>query len=578
MRKSLIVRIAIVIVFLGLGLLPNVQAQSDAGLVAEWHFDEGSGTILRDSSGNGNDGTIYGATWVDGKSGKALSFDGKDDYVDCGTSSTLRPIPITIMAWIKTESADETIVGKWPNNDGSGGYSIKVLPNGLVQWATVDTSASAAIYVHANKIVNDGFWHHFAVAQQGTTARMYIDGELIATGSARENFATNEPLRVGIHRRDSRFWTPFNGLIDEVRIYNRALTAEEIKAHYDEVMAPTPAVPPTQKPTVSTVSNQGLVAAWDFDEGSGAILKDSSGNGNDGTIYGATWVDGKSGKALSFDGKDDYVDCGNDASLKLTDFSIEAWVKAEGGTGSDGIISKTSATKVNYELIFANDIKCQIYDGINYHQVKTRPFQNEWYHVVCTRDSSKGSSQQLTLYVNGVQDSTSIHTVGNPQNIDVTEPVYIGFDVYQGNRYFNGFIDEVRIYNRALTAEEIKAQYETPGASAPPSSTVTSTPSSAISYPSTVEAPTATPSAEAQAKDSNLMLYGLIGAIGVVGVVIAVKVGGNVASKARERKEGKMQEQREREEISETLEEWKKEGYKIDDPELDDMMKGGKKK
>ena len=64
------------------GLSGGVQAQCDEGLVAEWHFDEGAGSILKDSSGNGNDGVIYGATWVDGKYGEALSFDGVDDNLE----------------------------------------------------------------------------------------------------------------------------------------------------------------------------------------------------------------------------------------------------------------------------------------------------------------------------------------------------------------------------------------------------------------------------------------------------------------------------------------------------------------
>ena len=64
------------------GAIAGVQAQSDEGLVAEWHFDEGAGSVVEDSSGNGNDGVIYGATWVEGKFGKALSFDGVDDNLE----------------------------------------------------------------------------------------------------------------------------------------------------------------------------------------------------------------------------------------------------------------------------------------------------------------------------------------------------------------------------------------------------------------------------------------------------------------------------------------------------------------
>ena len=94
------------------GMAGGVQAQSDEGLVAEWHFDEGSGSVVKDISGNGNNGTIYGATWVDGKFGKALSFDGMDDYVEI-TYGSLSPIGslsyFTTEAWIKT--SDTSSIG-----------------------------------------------------------------------------------------------------------------------------------------------------------------------------------------------------------------------------------------------------------------------------------------------------------------------------------------------------------------------------------------------------------------------------------------------------------------------------------
>lgn len=78
-KMKMLAGILLVLVLAGLSAI--VQAQSDEGLVAEWHFDEGSGTIAKDESGSGNDGAIYGAKWVEGKFGKALEFDGVDDYV-----------------------------------------------------------------------------------------------------------------------------------------------------------------------------------------------------------------------------------------------------------------------------------------------------------------------------------------------------------------------------------------------------------------------------------------------------------------------------------------------------------------
>jgi hypothetical protein len=96
--------IGILIVITVLSIMPaGVQAQSDDGLVAEWHFDEGEGSVLKDSSGNGNDGVIYGAIWVDGKYGGALSFDGVDDYVEVPDAPQLSGggKDLTIEAWIK---------------------------------------------------------------------------------------------------------------------------------------------------------------------------------------------------------------------------------------------------------------------------------------------------------------------------------------------------------------------------------------------------------------------------------------------------------------------------------------------
>ena len=88
------------------GLPSGVQAQSDDGLVAEWHFDEGAGSVLVDSSGNGNDGVIYGAKWVDGKFGSALSFDGVDDYAEILRTNIVKPEnSVTISAWVKAQSS-----------------------------------------------------------------------------------------------------------------------------------------------------------------------------------------------------------------------------------------------------------------------------------------------------------------------------------------------------------------------------------------------------------------------------------------------------------------------------------------
>ncbi|MDP3103730.1 MAG: LamG-like jellyroll fold domain-containing protein [Candidatus Methanoperedens sp.] len=226
-------KIIVIAILLTLALLVPVQAQED-GLVAEWHFDEGAGNVVKDSSGNGNDGTIYGATWVDGKFGKALSFDGVDDYVEILKSvSILGASPRTLEFWayVNEITVHPHIIG-WGDQTG------------------INTNFKAAIYSVSGgsgtwflwgsgggNDLNTGFpvenkkWLHHVITFDGVKAEWFINGRTIGTFTHIYN-TKGTSLEIGI---GTLVGNPFNGLIDEVRIYNRALSAEEIKAHYEQV-------------------------------------------------------------------------------------------------------------------------------------------------------------------------------------------------------------------------------------------------------------------------------------------------------------------------------------------------------
>jgi len=184
----------------------------------------------------------------------------------------------------------------------------------------------------------------------------------------------------------------------------------------------------------------------------GGIAHDTSGNGNDGTIYGAKWVDG----ALSFDGVDDYVDCGNDESLNITDaITIEVWVKPAQNSTHVTVAAKEHFTnKKGWILIQlgGTDWYFRIYNGTTYKEVSVSNSVdlNTWQHIVATYDK-----QYMRLYKNGVQIGKrlcdwSIATT--------SEPLCVGYRSTVG-QYFNGTIDEVRIYNRALNETEIQNNY-----------------------------------------------------------------------------------------------------------------------
>jgi len=231
----------------------TAQEHSDNGLVAEWHFDEGKGNILKDSSGNGNDGIIHGATWVDGIKGKALKFDGKDDYVEVRDSPSLDITDaITIEAWIypiryPLHRYHAGIVGRGGWDIGSG-YEVDLGYKGMNGLFELNTRRSS-LYSESRIPLNQ--WTHIAATLKITDAVIYINGKIDAIGTVNSLITNSRPLQIGRRDPGNNFVAYFDGIIDEVRIYNRALSTEEIKAHYEfKAEQPSPTITPTPPPTM----------------------------------------------------------------------------------------------------------------------------------------------------------------------------------------------------------------------------------------------------------------------------------------------------------------------------------------
>jgi hypothetical protein len=199
-------------------------------LVAHWKFDDGSGNIAADSSGNGHNGTLVGDTsWVDGIDGAALAFDGDGDYVDIGKSPDFDiENQITVSAWIKVNAFDrnwQAIVAKgdraWRLQRNVGEGTLEFACSGLV----VPGTDWGQIFGSTN--VNDGHWHHVAGVYDEEKIYLYIDGSLDASAEAPGKIRVNDqPVYIGENSQTpNRFW---NGLIDDVRIYSSALSPAEI--------------------------------------------------------------------------------------------------------------------------------------------------------------------------------------------------------------------------------------------------------------------------------------------------------------------------------------------------------------
>ena len=199
--------------------------------VAHWTFDEGEGTVAADSSGNGNDGTLVGdPQWVAGVLGGALEFNG-DDYVDCGNGPSLEiRDAITISFWFNVVAFENT----WEAMLSKGDSAYRVSRGGgdgdATHFGLSGTNAGGGNgWFNGNSIVTGGDWHHFAGTYDGAQGKIYIDGALDATSEATGQINI-EPENFWIGNNSQNTDRFFHGMIDDVRLYNQAISPLQVSA------------------------------------------------------------------------------------------------------------------------------------------------------------------------------------------------------------------------------------------------------------------------------------------------------------------------------------------------------------
>ncbi len=228
-------------------LLMNVSlvsiASAETNLVSYWAFNEGTGTVAADSSGYGNNANLVnGPIWITGKSGKALQFDGTNDYA-VKTSAVGIPSrsPFSVVAWVNGKSFSNP---KWSDIiRKEGSWAVQIGPTNNLNLEITGKQDTIS-----NVVVPTNVWTHIAVTFEGTTVKYYKNGVL---GDTRTQ--TNIP-NAGLNKIDiggyTSWGTYLNGALDNVKIYNRALSAAEISADYlnSGTTTPTPAPKPTTTP------------------------------------------------------------------------------------------------------------------------------------------------------------------------------------------------------------------------------------------------------------------------------------------------------------------------------------------
>ncbi len=417
----------------------------------------------------------------------ALNFDGVNDYVVGTNNTTLNLSEGTVEAWIKTPNA----------GSGSRGIIVKPLQYGM---ALKDNNLIVSEWGQGEKNTNvnlaDNTWHHVAFSFSNMVpngSKLYIDGLPALAFTYQVSSNSSQQIIVGA---SSKILNYFNGNIDQVRVWNTQKTDAEILANYKKCI----------------VGNEtGLVMYWNFDEATGTTAtdlssgnnnngtltnmdapsvwlpgydcnlvahypfngnaKDESGNANHGTVNGATLTTDRFGNANSayeFDGINNYIQVANSTSLNVfnSDLTVSMWIYNDNPLLTDftykGISKGGWNTGAGYELLYSNfwnDGTLHFTTGSGGNNVYAfNTYNNQWIMLTGTYENATTTKK---IFINGIEQTIIIQQVDNLKSS--LNDLFIGrrdpANNYSG--FVKGKMDEVRIYNKALSASEITSLYNT---------------------------------------------------------------------------------------------------------------------
>ena len=504
------------------------------GLVGHWTFDEGSGQMANDSAGDTH-GTLGATTatgsddptWSSGKLGGALDFDGSD-LVLTGTDSAITNLsgPKTFSLWANTDAGrangfitinDGTANNRWYLDDNSNGNDLRMYRVVGGSGATLLTSSGDAL--------NDGVWQHIVVVDDGDHWTAYLDGEVATTSASGSSFDFSAypqaatAFKMG-RARHSGSPVPLGGKLDDVAVWNVALSPERVKAVYSVADDPALAYDAGKAQELLNVADGkadkavlgnlfweaasglkgtpgevtrhgdivsvdldgagngvrarlGLIGHWTFDEGSGQVAGDSAGNthGTLGADAAAdtddpTWTTGKLGGALDFDGSD-LVLTGTDSAI--TNLSgpktFSLWANTDAGH-ANGFITVNDGTAANRwyldDIGNANDLRMYRAVGGDPGTEVLRTSNDAlndgvWQHIVVVDDGDR-----WTAYLDGEVAATG--AAGSSFDFSAFPQAATAFKMGRARHSSNpvplyGKLDDVAVWNLALSPTRVRALY-----------------------------------------------------------------------------------------------------------------------
>ncbi|MFV1884384.1 MAG: LamG-like jellyroll fold domain-containing protein [Balneola sp.] len=441
-------------------------------LVAYYPF---SGSAA-DSSGFGNDGEVFGAKLTKdrfGNENSAYGFDGINDFINLGNDESLNlETGFTFSVWAKGSSSENSIAGLISKANGGYPYIFGIDDGDrvLIRASSEEgVNFPEVIYTQSKDVIYD--WHHYAgVYKPSEYLKIFKDGVQVAVledSVLSKTYVNNEDTWIGARRNHTDIWRKyhFKGALDDIRIFNYAVSDSVISDFYLEKGWPETKyfIPDT------------LVAYYPFN----GNTADSSGFGNDGEVFGATLVRdrfGNENSAYEFDGQWDYISLPHTEEFNVPYKTINFWFKRSGskidmnsrGTHGEGLAFKAFDTSINREFgieLFGAEAPFDLSFSVGSiteqknigARIDSAIYANTWYQVTAVIDTSS-----IALYLDGTMVDSTEYSVSLFTN---SAPVVLGKASSQSmqERYLEGMMDDIRIYNYVLSDSAIQALYSENG-------------------------------------------------------------------------------------------------------------------
>jgi hypothetical protein len=445
------------------GVVQTNCVAAPSGLIAWWRAEGNANDAIGSHGGE----LLYGASFALGRVGQAFNFDGVRSRISIPDSPTFQLTgSLSFEGWVQADSlAPGILFFRGDNRPGLDPYHMSIDTSGHLHWG-INAADNTFAAVDSPEVFPVGAWTHVAGVLDASSGRLalYINGAVVSeTTTSVRPFANLDPASepaLGIGNHGGTFHNfPFHGRIDEWSLYDRPLQAGEVLALYQAGSnGKCAGGGPTTTNCVSRVP--GLVGWWRGENNA----NDNLGVGNGTANGGVSYEPGVVGQAFRIDGASGRINVPDNDAFKLVDaLTIEAWVKLINRVDGLSLMMRGDdrpGLDPYFMGVGGGNLDFGISDEVDSDYVSTPMLLNQWIHVAGTFDAASGS---IKLYVDGELKAQKTTTRRPARDLNPNFSPGLGIGNVQGswiNFPWDGWLDEVSLYNRALTAEEVAGIYQ----------------------------------------------------------------------------------------------------------------------